>query len=228
MNNKNQKGREILKKAFSEYNRKYCEEIAENQTEPPGEEILEFQLEQILNKTKNAPSNPWQSFPKRIAGLAAAFLIFFSTATMLVKGEEIVSWVLDFYETNVKIHFQDDDVQKAPSTIETIYMPTYIPENYQLQFFDKNINNTSIQIRWEKSTEDYIEFYQDTLDGEEIIDSQEANYSEIYHNNIKFISIKKYDLAQYVWHTEEYRFLLIIYPHESDEENFKIIDSIQK
>lgn len=214
MNNKQQNGKELLKKAFVELDREYVENFLE----------IEAELFAEIPKRKMRR----RRLHKRIAVIAAALLIFFSTATMLVKGEDFTRWVLDFYETNVKIHFQDDDVQKAPATIETIYMPTYIPGNYQLQFFDKNINNTSIQIRWKKSTEDYIEFYQDTFNGEEIIDTQDTNYSEIYHNNIKFISIKKYGFAQYVWHTEEYRFLLIIYPHESDEENFKIIDSIQK
>ena len=213
MNNKQQNGKELLKKAFVELDREYVENFLE----------IEAELFAEIPKRKMRR----RRLHKRIAVITAALLIAFSSVTVFAKGEEIVNWVLDFYETNVKIHFQDDDVQKAPATIETIYMPTYIPEGYELDPSYKSTDYTS-RFRWKTENGDFIQFLQSNLDGEGGFDTENVEYSEIYHNELLIVCIKKRDVASYHWHTDEYYFNLTIYPHESDEENFKIIDSIQK
>ena len=228
MKSENQKEFEFLQKAFAEYQCKRNEKDSDVATETLSRDFFEFQLQEILKKSKRARPNPWKNLPRRAAALAAAFLLVFSAATFAVHGKALLNWVTEFYETNVKIYFTDEDVQKAPATIETFYMPTYIPEEYTSQTSYLNSTKTLSMIQWTAENGNYIKFRQTTLEGEEGIDTEESGYSELCHNDTIFICIQKYGMVQYVWSTNGYRFLLSASQPEFDEEIWKIIDSIQK
>ena len=225
MKNEPQKnGKEILKDAFSEYDRMYCENFPETETEVPDHAFWERNLQKILKKRY---CNVWKPFSKSAIGIAAAFMIFVGSVTVMAEGS-VLHWVSEFYETYVKIYFEDDDVQKAPTSLETIYMPTYIPENYTTETVYRNPPfNTILQIQWTAENGDYISFNQAVLDGEKTLDTENAEYSEIYHNDILYLHIKKPDIQQYIWNTNEYYFRLVVPPHNTDIENWEIIDSIQ-
>jgi len=224
----NQKEFEFLQKAFAEYQCKRNEKDSDVATETPSRDFFEFQLQEILKKSKRARPNPWKNLPRRAAALAAAFLIVFSTAAFAVHGKALLNWVTEFYETNVKIYFTDEDVQKAPATIETFYMPTYIPDGYELDASYTSKSNRINRLRWKTEDGNYIQFRQSVLDGESGIDIESSGYSEFYHNDTLFIRINKHGTVEYVWHTNKYFFLLAVYPQECDEEIWKIIDSIEK
>ena len=228
MKSENQKEFEFLQKAFAEYQSERNKEDFDIAKETPSRDFFEFQLQEIRKKSKNIYPNPWKSLPRRVAILAAAFLIVFSTVTFAVHGEALLNWVTEFYETNVKIYFADEDVQKAPATIETFYMPTYIPEGYELDASYTSKSNRINRFQWVTKNGNYIQFRQTILDGESGIDTEDSAYAEIYHNDTLFLYINKHGTVQYVWHTNEYLFLLAVYPKETDEEIWKIIDSIEK
>ena len=219
---KNKKGKDVLKKAFSEYDRIDFENLPDMETEVPDDEFFENELQKILQKRQR---NSWKTFSKHAIGIAAAFMIFLGSLTVVADGI-VVSWISEFYETHVKIYFEDDDVQKAPTTLETIYMPTYIPDGYILK-------QHLTEIEWAQSTwlnefENRISLYQNILDNQITIDTENSNFQTLFVDDLKIAISFAQDKKSYFWNTNEYFFSLITSKDISDEEIILIIKSLQK
>ena len=219
-------GRNRLKEAL-----KLSDQVYLEKNSPTEEEIVYSEkYSKCMNRLLRRMQSPVRRFfikpARRVAGIAVALMIFIGSLTVVAEGN-VLHWFSEFYESHVKIYFEDDDIQKAPSTLETIYMPTYIPENYTTKTVYHNSLNTIFQIQWTAENGDYISFNQSILDGEETLDIEETEYCEVYHGEMTYLYIKKYGLIQYIWNTNEYMFNLTIDKNYSEEENWKIIDSIQ-
>ncbi|MBQ3489433.1 MAG: DUF4367 domain-containing protein [Clostridia bacterium] len=170
----------------------------------------------------------FERIPKRVIGVAAAVLILLSTMTVFVKGDQLLTFVSNTFGTFIEIFFEEEDVQNAPAVIETVYAPTYIPEGYEFDYYEMNINGKISEFQWLGPEGYKICFTQYTFSGKHLIDIEDTAYVEFYHNDTRFLYWTKYGMVEYLWHTDEYLFTLIIQQHFSDEEHWKIINSIEE
>ncbi|MBE6664612.1 MAG: DUF4367 domain-containing protein [Ruminococcaceae bacterium] len=225
MTDKELSGRERLKEAFELSDQVYLEK------HPPTEEEIVYSKEylkymsRLIRKMRSPIRRFFITSGKRAVGIAAALMIFFGSVTVMAEGS-VLHWVSEFYESYVKIYFEDDDVQKAPSTLETIYMPTYIPEGYILK---QCLTETEWnQITWENELKKRIILYQTILDSQITIDNENSNFQTLFVDDLKIAISFAQDKKSYFWNTNEYFFSLITSKDISDEEIILIIKSIQK
>ncbi len=135
MKSKNQKEFEFLQKAFAKYQCERNEEDSDFATETPSRDFFEFQLQEILKKSKRIRPAPWKNLPKRAVALAAALLIFFSTATVFAVRPAVVSFISDFCEDSETspllpglVKNGTKNILETPSRI--IFDGTGTPQNY--------------------------------------------------------------------------------------------------
>lgn len=135
MKSKNQNEFEFLQKAFAQYQCERDKEDSGVETETPSRDFFEFQLQEILKKSKRVRPTPWKNFPKRAVALVATLLIFFSTAMVFAASPAVVSFISDFREVPETIPLLPGlikngtkNILETPSRI--IFDGTGAPQNY--------------------------------------------------------------------------------------------------
>ena len=116
-------------------------------------------------------------------------------------------------------------MQKAPATIETIYMPTYIPEGYKL---NQIISEREwVHTDWIDETNQKIFLHQELFNSQITIDNEHSDIQILYFDDLKILKGGLKNIKSYHWNTEEYIFSLLVPQNISDEEVFLIIKSLK-
>ena len=94
---------------------------------------LEAELQAIYAQAAQRKKKPrfWQysSVGRRVAGLAAALLVAFGCSmTISAVRTPFVNFAMNIYDKFTEFFFDKSDIEKAPSTIETVYTLGYVPE----------------------------------------------------------------------------------------------------
>lgn len=227
MSKKKMTGREILEEALRGCCSTYCDRYPRYE----GEINLGDDYENYMNNLIRRSNNPFQRYfntaGRRVAGIAAAMLIAFS-CSMTVKAvrEPVVEFFANIYEKFVEIFFGEDDIAKAPDTIETVYTLGFIPDGYEIGQFI--IDELTTDMTWQNQHGDMIVLSQGVLSGANTMDVEDANYDIIEWNNKKIAYSEKFGIKHFFWNSVEYEFSLTVSSNISKEEAFALIDSIQR
>lgn len=225
MTDKKMTGREILIAAMEQYDITYCDEF------PPIEAELQFdeECEKNLRKLIRRLNNPFQRYfntaGRRVAGIAAAILIFFGCSmTVSAVRKPVVEFLINVYEKLVEFFFDEESIANAPSTIETVYTLGYIPEGYEL----KEIKRRSgfIDYTWKNENGSQIFMSQRILAGTSTLDNENSNFTIIYRMGVKIAFIEKFEAKAFKWNSAEYEFYLTIPDDFSLEECMILIESL--
>ena len=124
----------------------------------------------------------------------------------------------------------DDIGADFPRTIEEVYIPTYVPEGYELEYY--LIDTFKARIKWKKG-EEYLIYTQVGVSPSKsseiynMLDNETGKRTIIqWDDNIVFCHSFNGN-SYYVW-IDKYKFCLISSGKISDEEIKKIIENIQK
>lgn len=224
MTEKELSGKKELIQALQKYELSFEEKYPPEDMEVEFSKQYEVYMEKLLSGKIPKRRKYFNTVGKRIAACVAAVMIIFG-GSMTVKAfrEPVVEFFTNAYEKIVEIFFEDDDIAKAPSEIETVYTLGYVPDGYVMESYSMNeVVSTTILSNGEKE----IVFSQYILNGRTGLDNENTNYQYFYIDDIKVASIEKSNIRILYWNTDEYAFGLSIDVKFSEEEIITIISSI--
>jgi hypothetical protein len=198
-------------------------------------EMTEAELEEGLQEIyRKAATRKKKNFLRRFhtawgraACVAAAVLIAF-TCSMTVSAVRtpVVNFLTNAYDQFTEIFFDDADIEKAPSTIETVYTLGYVPEGYAKEQF--YVYALSTNMTWKNENGDRIILLQGTLGGSLTLNIEESDYTILEGNGKRIAYSQKFGIKSFYWNSEEYEFQLVVPKNMPQEEAFLLIDSVIK
>ena len=160
-----------------------------------------------------------------VALLTCLFLmmgIFSASATRSAVSE----WFVNIYESFTEIFSARADLEKKPSTIETAYTPTAIPEDYQ--HVENYLAQSEWKITWKNTSGDSIYFIQTTLSSKATVDNEEAECEMLRIADKQCLLIRKNGKICIYWNGKNYAFSLIVPETVTAEQYVDIIASVEK
>lgn len=165
---------------------------------------------------------------KQAVAILIAICIFLGLSVGVYAAREpIVEFFLNVKEKFSEVFFNQEDIEKAPKTIETVYTLGYVPEGYELS--DRKIYNKNVKTIWKTSLGTEIIFDQSCINNsEKTIDNEDNDLEIFYIENTKIITYEKFDQRKLIWNNEKYIFSLTVPKKISSEEYKNIINSLKK
>ena len=226
MTEKELSGKKKLVKALEKYELSFEEKYPQEDMEVEFSKQYEVYMEKLLSGKIPKRRKYFNTVGKRIAACIAVIMIIFG-GSMTVKAfrEPVVEFFTNVYEKIVEIFFDDDDIAKAPSEIETVYTLGYVPEGYEMESFEINEYNTVTKIVFVNG-EDEIVFRQYVLNTRLTMDNENSDYKYFYIDDIKVAMIEIDDLKILYLNNKKYAFILSFDLEFSEEEYAHIILSL--
>lgn len=226
MTDKEQKGKEILKEALGDYELSFDEKYPPEEMDVVFSKKYQKNIDRMLSgKQKNYPKFLNTSLKRVAASIVVVAMVFGGSMTVKAFREPVVEFFTNIYEKIVEIFFDDDDIAKAPSEIETIYTLGYVPEGYEMESYFINKKKTMTETVFINNETEMI-FNQYILDGRVALDNENTNYQYIHIDDIKVAVIEKNGKRSLFWNTDEYAFSLDINADILEEELIEIIKSV--
>ena len=143
MTDKEQKGKEILKEALGDYELSFDEKYPPEEMDVVFSKKYQKNIDRMLSgKQKSYPKFLNTSWKRVAASIVVVAMVFGGSMTVKAFREPVVEFFTNIYEKIVEIFFDDDDIAKAPSEIETIYTLGYVPEGYEMESYFINKKKT--------------------------------------------------------------------------------------
>ena len=227
MSKKKMTGREVLEEALRRCCSVYCDQYPRYEGEIDLGNDYERHMNNLIKRSKNPFSRYFNTASRCVAGIAAAILIVFSCSmTVSAVREPVIEFFTNIYEKFVEIFFEEDDIAKAPDTIETVYTLGFIPDGYEISQFI--IDELTTDMTWQNQHGDMIVLSQGVLSGSNTMDIEDTNYDIIEWNSKKIAYSEKFGIKHFFWNSVEYEFSLTVSSNISKEETLALIDSIQR
>ena len=226
MTEKELSGKKKLVKALEKYELSFEEKYPQEDMEVEFSRQYEVYMEKLLSGKIPKRRKHFNTVGKRIAACVAVIMLVFG-GSMTVKAfrEPVVEFFTNVYEKIVEIFFDDDDIAKAPSEIETVYTLGYVPDGYEMESYSidecKIVSKTVFS-----NNKDKIIFRQHILDSKFGLDNENTDYRYFYIDDIKVASIEKGEERMLYWNTAEYSFMLSVELEMVEEELISIISSV--
>ncbi|MBR6743757.1 MAG: DUF4367 domain-containing protein [Clostridia bacterium] len=172
----------------------------------------------------------WQysSVGRRVASILLVIgLVSVFSVSVYAAREPIAQCLSRAYDKYVELFFDLSDIEKSPSTIETVYTLGLVPEGYELdsQSFEKE---SSVFV-WTNQDGNFIKFKQFTLGTMLTLDHEETNLVSFNIDNFSILFKEKHGKKTYIWNTNEYQFRLYIAGDDiSTEDGIALIRSVMK
>lgn len=150
--------------------------------------------------------------------ILAAVLVILTSCTIYVNREKIASFVEEFYHTYIDVSYSAID-ENVPTEIQQVYLPSYIPEGYEIT--DLHSNSARIRTQWENADGARITFVQNLLAGDLTgLDFEKGDPNIITVNDMT-VYYSKYNNADiYVWNDGYYSYQMTTaenFPYEELE-----------
>lgn len=224
MEDPNVRGQYRLEEAIRRYEAAYYDSLAEASGEIAYSKRHQEKMARLLRKERRSAS----PFGKRAAALllAAALLCAGVLGVSASRHASVADWFEKIYERFTEIFFAKKDISIAPTRVETIYLPAYIPEGYSLN--ETYLAESESKNIWENDKDEQIVFMQATLDSKTTVDHEDATYETREIDGVKFFILCKKEKRCYYWNSGEYAYSLIVAETLSEEDALAIIRSIEK
>ena len=187
------------------------------------------ELENICKKARKNKSRSifWyiNTTGKRVAAffIVVGLLCGFSAGVYAIR-EPITEFFLNVKERFSEVLFNTEDIEKAPTAIDTVYTLGYVPEGYELA--ETSITEHKVNFVWENQDGEYIEFVQYILKNTSTIDTENSDYIVIDLNGTKVLCCKKQEIKLYFWNIGEYAFSLKVTTPMTNDDFIQIIESL--
>lgn len=184
-------------------------------------------MEKLIKKSRNPIRKYFDTVGKRVAAaVIAAVALSGSMMSVSAVREPVVEFITNVYEKFVEIIFDEEDIVKAPSTIEIVYTLGKIPEDYV--FDNITIGKLTTCFTWCNKNGDKIFFSQNILDNSDLLDNESSEYELLFHDNMKIAYTNKNGIRSFIWNTAEYTYMLYVPDDIYMDECYEIIESVQK
>lgn len=183
-------------------------------------------MSRILSFDVRPPAKAKLSTKKKaVIALLIAALVVLAGCAAYVHRDTIGGFFVEIFDRSFDI--SDGDDGPSSSAVTEFYAPTYVPEGFEM-FFEK-YDGLSVRCEWKNSDEEYIYYRQGMFDkGKFSLDNERSEITTIEHNDITMILHKVDSSYTYYWNDGEYIFYVAyLGNHHSEEELFKIIDSVK-
>lgn len=226
MTEKELSGKKKLVKALEKYELSFEEKYPQEDMEVEFSKQYEVYMEKLLSGKIPKRRKYFNTVGKRIAAcIAVIMLVFGGSMTVKAFREPVVEFFTNVYEKIVEIFFDDDDIAKAPSEIETVYTLGYVPEGYE--YDNIYLNELFARTIWDNGDKQII-FCQYVLDSSLTLDNEDSDYKYFYIKDMKVAMIEKNGNKTFYWNSEEYSFRLIVDIDFPEERIFEMISSVTK
>ena len=226
MSKKKMTGREVLEEALRGCCSTYCDQYPRYEGEIDLGDDYENYMNNLIKRSKNPFQRYFNTIGKRVAGIAAAILIVFSCSmTVSAVREPVVEFFTNIYEKFVEIFFEEDDIENAPNSIETVYTLDFVPEGYMFESCLINTHNT--EFLWIDENHGRIVFSQYLLNSKTLVDYEDTEYAICKIGDYDVIYIIKYDYITYFWNNNEYAFSLTIPLNQEFDDIIACIESVK-
>lgn len=185
---------------------------------------------------RNTQRKTWRytnTTAKRII-LVAAIVALLATTAMAVPviREAVIRFFVHDEGTHYEFTFDPETLSGAPQEIETVYMPTYIPEGYTEIYRDYSV--AGVNGAWQKDGDfNYFSYAQILIpkypeDGSWLgIDAEEVSAQYVVMNGYEVFRVEDNDIVCLAWTDYHYFYLLTMTTALTAEVN-QIFDSIQE
>ena len=137
----------------------------------------------------------------------------------------ISQFISKTYDKYIELFFDQSDVEKAPSTIETVYTLGYVPEGYVEK--EGEISKVSTHIAWMNENNEIIIFRQRILDTSLTMDNEYADGDIMFIDGMEIVHISDGENSCYCWNSDQYAFYLKIPNNISHDIALKLIQSLK-
>ncbi|MBR6744570.1 MAG: DUF4367 domain-containing protein [Clostridia bacterium] len=194
------------------------------------EEELKSELQLLYKKAglQQKRKSPWmfRTVGRRVASVLIAIGLFsVVSASVYAARAPMVQFLSKTYDKYIEFFFGQSDVEKSPSTIETIYTLGLVPEGYVEK--SCNITDSLTHTVWSNEKDQQIVFRQRTLNGSTTVDNEHTNWDVIFIDGkqIKYMSVGT--IRDYFWSSDEYFFYLKIPDSISHDTALDLIRSLK-
>lgn len=163
----------------------------------------------------------WSNAWKIAVALLAGLLTLAGCAFCVMGGRKIAGYIEYAYETYICV---ENDNESEAKTIDTEYIPTYVPEGFEL--VEKSLHPALIIYRWETVSKKYLEFSQIPLYAQFYIDVPDGFAILLEYNDIKIYYRATENSHIYLWYNAENSFKLLSTTKLEESEILKIIAGI--
>lgn len=227
MSKKRMNGREVLEEALRQCCADYCEEIPCSEEDIDLGEDYEKYMNSLIRRSKKPFRRCFDTAGKRAAGIAAAFLVMIGcTMSVSAVRKPIVGFLTNTYDKYVELFFDENDVEKAPTKIETVYTLGAVPEGYVQE--STFLNEVRSSITWINDKNHQIILTQTVLDGNITVDNEHNELETVEMNGMTVIYIVTQHYRCYFWNDNEYQFSLDLSTEISHEMALNMIGSMVK
>ena len=165
-------------------------------------------------------------YPKRVAIVLAAVLVCL-TMMMSISAIRIrvIDFVVNIYEKYICLSIEEP-FENYPKRIEKVYKPSYVPNSYVENIFDKQ--PLTVKIEW-KCQHNTIKLYQHIMTDEYIrFDNENSGYSTTQLENLKIYYLVRDEMYTVRWLYDGYSFTLFCPESLGWDEIEKIILSVDE
>ena len=181
---------------------------------------LEYRIESTLARYETRQKRINFLHKAAIAAIVAISLLLTSCAAYVFR-EEIAGLWISLFDDHMHVEGAGDS---EITEIETVYLPTYIPEGHILKI-DEN-DSTRVYKLWERDNT-RVSYRQDLINASSIVDSENAYYEVIELGGYTVHKLIKDGVIQLIWRQEDYVFCIAT-TNLGYEETLKIFESIER
>ena len=157
--------------------------------------------------------------------LLTAALFFTGIFSVLYARTTVTEYLTKIYESFTEIFSFGRDIEKAPSTVETVYAPSSLPPDYTQT--ESYIAQSEVKFTWENGSGERIFFIQTTLSSKSTIDNEDLEQTTLRISEVKCYIVQKNGRICLRWNTKDYSFTLIVPETVTYEQYCSTVDSVQ-
>ena len=200
---------------------------------PEAEDELQYSGRYIrkINSLCRKPSLPLSAPGRRVKKYAAVALltivIFFTgmlSVLHLQARSTVAEWFINVYESFTEIFFSNHDSEKSPTTIESLYAPTVIPDGYTET--KRHVTQGELSFTWEDGRGNQIIFIQTPLYSKTTLDNEDISTETVFISDKKCMIIRKNVKICVCWNNNDYAFSLIVPQELTQNEWIDMISSV--
>lgn len=188
---------------------------------------FENNIHKLAKKRKNLIWQATKTVPRRIAFVfIAAIITFCMMMSISAIRLPVVNFFVNIYEEFISVFIEEDEDVEIPDTIEEIYHPSYMIDNYTL--LSNTANDNYVENIWMDTSNNIMILTQDILktDYQVHLDNQGVNYQPANFTNTNVHFMSKNGQYIFIWTNEYYLFELICSTQTELDEIEKLIDSL--
>lgn len=175
--------------------------------------VRELQVRRLRKKRKT-----------RVLAFIIAVVVAALAGCAWTYREKIADFWVTAFDKYDKLEI-DDIGEDFPRTIEEVYIPTYVPEGYELEY--EQMDSLKVHMIW-KNNSDYIIYTQTLIPkNRNVFDNEVGEYTVMHYGDQTVFRRLRNNRQIYIW-VNEYKFRLAFSEGLADEKILKIIKNIQE